>query len=230
MRVGDGPPLGGGHDIFLRKLAARSPSERVDALVELWSDQQGSDTGYGLLPIAIQSRDELVTFIDRLRKKRGLGSGMKRAIAEMLTTMPPAWFLRGDPFFSLDGCRWTWRDILRIVRPKPATLAEELRFAYMSGSIPVDGMSHAERLMEVLDGHKSAHAAVHTERTALGDLLRTPGGRSGAVQPGGHRQVNSADGGDSSHHLIDATGGAKGAAGSERPSIRPREEGERPDS
>lgn len=230
MRVGASPPPGGGHNIFLRKLAERSPSERVDALVDLWADPQRPAAGYNLLPQAIQSRDELVTFIERLRQKRGLGSGMKRVIAGMLATIPPAWFLGGDPFFSLDGHRWTWRDILRIVRPKPASLADELRFAYMNGGIPPDGMSHAERLMEVLDGHKSAHAAVHTERTALDDLLRTPGAGSGAVRSGGRRQTGPTDRGDSSRHLLDATGGAKVPPGSEGPPIRPREGGPRSDS
>jgi hypothetical protein len=148
MGVGHGRDNSQDVDRFLENLSKSSATDRVDALVRLAVSQP--DTAYALLAHTISSPQELVSFIERVSQKRGLGSGLKKALTKVLSFAPAEWFVGLAPIKSLDGSVWSWRKLVQILHPKGNSFGQELRFAYMAEAIPEAGRPDAERLLAVI--------------------------------------------------------------------------------
>lgn len=138
------------HDVdgFLENLSKSSATDRVDELVRLAVSQP--ETAYALLVHTISSPQELVSFIERVSQKRGMGSGLKRALTKVLSFAPAEWFIGLHPIRSLDGSVWSWRRLVQLLHPKGNSFDQELRFAYMAGVIPEAARPEAERILEVI--------------------------------------------------------------------------------
>lgn len=119
-------------DGLYKWLRSVEPQRKVEALAVLSSSSP--DFVYPMLKELIDNPQELVSLLNEVKRSgRGMGSGLKRALASVLRGAPLSWFsdasVRIDSF---DGtAAWTWRDVLKVVHPEPQSHRESQLYRYL---------------------------------------------------------------------------------------------------